>query len=446
MGKGYSRRMAKRSPWSVVVSALAGGLLLPVVVSAQAILVDEDAAAQKGRSAFIIPYVFHSDVISTAFGIAAGGRGILQEQDGLVINQIGSTNGSWVTYLFGEAFRTPWTDRIFLSPRIMVGDFGAIDTYQDGNPDYPDQRAGSNESSEDNFIRSEGTDQWYRLILRYVAPLGHGKETPIPTYLLDRGILTEGATGATSWNPLRSGRTVLEVEPFYRGQDFDADLGSDELETGGVRLTLRHENVDFLPNPSRGSVKQLSVIYDPGVQDDDSSYALLEFEYSKYFDLGESDRFRQRVLALSFWTADTPTWDVERVGGAQVITHRPPSYFGATLGGLDRLRGFPTARFNDKAAILYTAELRVIPRWHPLGDVAWIGRFARIDWWQAVGFVELGRVAEDWDVSELHSHMKWSAGVGLRFFVNHLVVRADVAFSHEGGEVQMMVSHPFPTL
>jgi hypothetical protein len=42
--------------------------------------------------------------------------------------------------------------------------------------------------------------------------------------------------------------------------------------------------------------------------------------------------------------------------------------------------------------------------------------------------------------------MTWSAGVGLRFFVNRRVVRADVALSHEGGEVQMMVSHLFPSL
>jgi hypothetical protein len=54
-------------------------------------------------------------------------------------------------------------------------------------------------------------------------------------------------------------------------------------------------------------------------------------------------------------------------------------------------------------------------------------------------------VAEHWSPRELHSDMQWSAGIGLRFFVNHLVVRADVGFSKQGGEVQMMISHPFPT-
>jgi hypothetical protein len=422
-------------------------LVLPAAGSAQAILEEKGAvAADRERKAFLLPYAFHSDVLSTAFGLAAGGRGILQPQDTIVLNQVGSTNGSWVTYLFGEAFRTPWSDRLFFSPRLMLGDFGSIDTYQDGNPDFPAERAGSNDSDEDDFIRSEGTDQWYRLVLRYVLPLGHGEDAPIPTYVLDRGLLDQGATGGGRWNPLRAGRTVLELEPFYRSQDFDADLGSDELETGGARLTLRHENVDFLPNPSRGSIQRVTFTQDWGVQDGDSSYSVWEVEIAKYFDLGESEHLRQRVLALSFWTADTPSWDRERIDGRVVVEHRPPAYFGATLGGLNRLRGFPTARFNDRSAVYYGAELRLVPRWNPFEGMGRLRRLARVDWWQAVGFVEVGRVAERWSVSRLHDDMKWSAGVGLRFFVNHLVVRADVAFSREGGEVQMMIAHPFPEL
>jgi hypothetical protein len=173
---------------------------------------------------------------------------------------------------------------------------------------------------------------------------------------------------------------------------------------------------------------------------------VVELELAKFFSLGESRYFRQRVVALDFWTADTPTWEVDRVGDSQVITHRPPSCFGATLGGLERMRGFPSARFNDKAAIYYGAELRLIPRWNPLGEIGWLKRLARIDWIQLVGFAEAGRVAPHWNLSELHSDMKWSAGLGLRAFVNGLIVRADVGVSREGGEVQMMVSHPFPSL
>jgi len=421
---------------------------LPIAAAAQMLILDKDAEAEAEPEGFVLPYAFHSDVLDLAFGAVAGKRGILQPQAGAFLNLIGGTNGSWVGHLYGDGFRTPFSERLFLGPRITAGDYAEIDTFQNGNPNFffDDDRAGSNDSDEDNFIRSEGTDQWYRMIFKYVLPIGHGRDTIVPTYVLDRGLLHEGSTGGDFWNPLRSGRTLIEFEPFYRSQDFDADFGSDELETGGARFTLRHENVDFMPNPSKGSIQRFTLIRDPGVQDSDSSYTAIELELSKYFSLGESERFRKRVLALNFWTADTPTWDVDIEDGRRVITHRPPNYFGATLGGLDRLRGFPTARFNDKAAIYYAAELRLIPRWNPLGEVAWLKRFVRVDWWQFVPFVELGRVAEHWRLSDLHSDMKWSAGVGIRAMLESLVIRADVAASSEGMEVQMMVTHPFPRL
>ena len=140
-------------------SLLLASLLTSVAAGGQAILIDKDAAGTtEARRGFLIPYAFHSDVFDTAFGLAAGRRGLLQEQTGVVLNLVAGTNGSLVGYLFGEGFELPWSDRLFLSPRIMAGDYGEIDSFQDGNPGFLDERAGSNDSSEDNFIRSEGTD------------------------------------------------------------------------------------------------------------------------------------------------------------------------------------------------------------------------------------------------------------------------------------------------
>ena len=134
----------------------------------------------------------------------------------------------------GEAFRTPWSDRLFLSPRIMAGDFGAIDTYQTGLQEFPDDMAGTNDSSEDNFIparaRISGTDSSSATCSRSDT---HGMD-PIPTYVLDRGLLAEGSTHG-DWNPLCAGRTVLEVEPFYRGQDYDADIDPTSSRRGNAR-------------------------------------------------------------------------------------------------------------------------------------------------------------------------------------------------------------------
>jgi hypothetical protein len=55
----------------------------------------------------------------------------------------------------------------------------------------------------------------------------------------------------------------------------------------------------------------------------------------------------------------------------------------------------------------------------------------------------IGRVAPDWDFSELHSDMHWCAGLGLRVWAKGLVARIDTAYSEEGVGVQMMVSQPF---
>ena len=66
-----------------------------------------------------------------------------------------------------------------------------------------------------------------------------------------------------------------------------------------------------------------------------------------------------------------------------------------------------------------------------------------MEWLQFVGFAEAGRVAEDYDLKDLHSNMKWDLGVGLRAWANGVVVRLDTAWSDEGGGIQMMVAQPF---
>ena len=104
---------------------------------------------------------------------------------------------------------------------------------------------------------------------------------------------------------------------------------------------------------------------------------------------------------------------------------------GATFGG----RGFPQP---------YSAEYRHIPTFNPLKDRKLLRKLnAFVDWLQWVGFVEVGRVADQFDVGELHQRMKLSGGLGLRFFANHLVIRAELAVSDEDARVLMSVNHPF---
>ena len=52
-------------------------------------------------------------------------------------------------------------------------------------------------------------------------------------------------------------------------------------------------------------------------------------------------------------------------------------------------------------------------------------------------------MAPEWDFSELHSSMKWSAGLGIRAWASGFVVRVDTALSEEDARVQMMIGQPF---
>ena len=152
------------------------------------------------------------------------------------------------------------------------------------------------------------------------------------------------------------------------------------------------------------------------------------------------DFYSFSTLALNTWTSNSPTWDKQSNGK---ITNRPPAYTGSTLGGLWRMRGFPTQRFNDKAAIYYAAELRLIPNWNPFEHWERVQKYVGIRWLQFVPFMEVGRVAPDWDLDRLHSDMKWCAGLGIRAWAQGIAIRIDSAYSEEGVGVQMMIAQPF---
>ena len=107
------------------------------------------------------------------------------------------------------------------------------------------------------------------------------------------------------------------------------------------------------------------------------------------------------------------------------------------------MRGYPSQRFNDKAAVYYSAELRLISRWNPFERWDWIQKYVGIRWLQFVPFAEIGRVAPYWNIETLHSHMKWCLGFGVRAWEKGIVARFDSAVSEEGHKIQMMIAQPF---
>jgi len=385
-----------------------------------------------------LPYGFYNE----SFGAAAAyvyAKNNYPQRDSMVLGTVmAGTKGSVLGFLMGRNLPIPKFERVFVDPILSVGYFGENDVYIDGNPDFPSERAGINDSDEDNFVEGDGIDIFFRARLKYLLPIGHGRAQIIPDYRFDRGLLVEGATGAESLNPLESGRSFLSLRPFYRDLEVDGDDANETLETAGVDFTFQWDNRDYPMNPSRGQAITLEYNLDPGIVDE--SWDVVQAELEAYFDLGRTARFRQRTLALDFWTSHALSWE-ETASGE--IKHRPPAYSGATLGGLWRMRGYPTQRFNDRSAIYYSAELRLTPEWNPFDNYPWLQKHLGVDWIQFAPFVEAGRVAPEWDISELHEDMKFDAGLGIRLMARGIVVRLDTAVSEEGAGVQMMVGMPF---
>lgn len=387
-----------------------------------------------------IPFALYTQELEFGVGVGVGWTGLQQGQAGVYGAGLYTSNHSYTLFLRGSRFQIK--DRLFLDATYINGRYKEQRIYTGTNPDFPDERSGANESSEENYIVSPGRDIFFESDFYYLLPLGDGRENIIRKYVLADGTLTSSPSGGKHWNPLTSGRSYVHLIPFYRSQIFNRDTGETSFNTNGLKLELEHDNRDFPDNPSDGSYQEFRVLRDFGWGDSSDSWTVLDLHASKYFSLGETKSARQRVIALDVWTADTPTWEQRREGNTIIDKHRPPPYMGAKLGGINRLRAYPSDRFNDKAAVYYSAEYRFMPRANPLGSLSLLSRFD-IDWWQFVGFFEMGRVAPEWNFRTLHSNMQSDYGIGLRAMALRSIVRLDAAFSDETWQVYAMVGHPF---
>jgi hypothetical protein len=213
------------------------------------------------------------------------------------------------------------------------------------------------------------------------------------------------------------------------------------VNSSGLKFKLVHNNTDFPRNPSYGSRQKLILTRDFGWRESVDPWANIELELTKYLDLGKISGMRQSVLAFNFWTSHTGSWEVDPAN-PQIVHHRPPPGVGSALGGFDRLRAYPTARFHDKSAVYYGAELRMIPQTRPLRDIPLLYYFD-IDWLQVVGFAEAGRVAPDYNTDLFVKDLKYDVGLSLRLMTYLAVVRLDWAVSDEGHSIWAMFEQPF---
>jgi len=278
-----------------------------------------------------LPYAFYNDSFGFAVGYVYSVIRYPEKQSALMATAMVGTKGSAMVFLMGQDLRLLPVNRLFLDPIASVGYFKDADAYLSGNPSFPGQRAGSNDSDQDNFVTGNGWDNYFRLTFKYLLPIGYGRDHLISEYVVHGGVLESGASGGISWNPVESGKTFFQVRPFYRSQQINGDDLDTEQKTNGFDFSVFWDNRDFHPNPSLGNSVMLKVSRDFGWFDSSNSWTVLSTEWDKYFSLGPTDRFRQRVIALDVWTAVSPTWDSQPNG---TIDNRPPTYAGATLGGI----------------------------------------------------------------------------------------------------------------
>ncbi len=408
----------------------------------------QDGPDEQDPRGVVLPYAFYNSKLNMAFGVLGGTSGYIQEQVNGGGTAMASSNGSWMLGgLIMDLRPVPsLLERFFISSVFKLAWYDENRAYRDGNPHYTDEIAGSNNSDEDNYLEGQGWDTFVNFRFKYLLPIGHAKHTVINHFVMNRGILVSGAAGGDSYNPFISGRTTFEISPFYRYQSVDTHYSTkDSSKTNGLKMTLLYDNRDFYLNPSKGSVTRFTYARDFGLMDSDDTWTTLEFEFSKYFDLGKIQGWcRQTVLALDFWTVDTPSWDTRKNNdGSRYIAHRPPQTLGASLGGYYRMRAYPEFRFNSRAAIYYSAEYRAMLDWTPLDRSTWLGGLLQWEYLQVIPFIEVGRVNENWNITELHKNMKVDGGIGLRADMRRFVLRLDSAVSDEGMGVVFWVLHPF---
>ncbi len=395
----------------------------------------------------ILPFALYSEIFGWAAGGFVGIQGLAQKNMSLYMGGLISTNGTKYGFIQFREFYLPFFPRVYIAPDILGGYFGVLNIYKDPPAtliqDDPKLRAGSNDSDKNDYMEVSGSDQWYELKFRFLLPIGHGKDQIYFSPQLKNGILKSGEMGGTHWNPFISGRTFIDIKPFYRKRVAFA--------TNGIDFALTRENTDFYVNPTRGSFQKVAFRRDFGWFDTMSPWSVIETDLRWYLPIHEftgNKNSPPKVLALDFWTINTPTWDSYSGIGSDLSGnvikqyHRPPPYTGAYLGGRYRLRAYYEGRFNDRAAIYYGAEYRQIISWNPFN--LWsVTEKLNVHWLQLAVFAELGRVAPEWKISTLHTDMKWSAGGGLRIFMNNLILRIDGAFGKEGFYTQMFVDHAF---
>ncbi|MGR2664762.1 BamA/TamA family outer membrane protein [Vibrio campbellii] len=394
--------------------------LFSVLAFSASLFLSPQIVAKEKDSAFV-PFYFSTETLGSTVGLAGVAKGVGQPQAALFGMGLYSEKDSYVGFL--SAFNYALSSNLLLSTQMYQARFN-------DNPYYLGDQGSNSSSTEDKTV-TNGDEENYKLEFKYLLPWGNVRE---------HGLLGafQPVRDVSFASPVDSGVSSIIFTPFYSSRELDIYNDKKE-EATGFSLTFDWDNRDSVRNTTRGSHTSFDLTTGAESLQSEDLWLKWEFQNSQYYSLGPlGDWFDQQVLAFDFYTADTPTWN--KCDGA--VCARPPEQEQARLGGLYRLRGYTAGRYHGRSAIHYSAEYRVLPDWQPLDDIPLINYYD-LPWWQWVAFAEVGRVADDYDLKTLHEDMKWNVGGAVRFQVEGIVVRAEMAKGADEGTFRVMINQPF---
>jgi outer membrane protein assembly factor BamA len=393
-----------------------------LVIFFSSFLIGEEQVKEQGKvkdNAFV-PIYFSTETMGNTYGAAGIAKAVGQPQAALFGMALYSDKNSYVGFF--SAYNYALSDSLLFSTQMYQARFN-------DSPYYIGAQ-GSNNSAIDDKTFTNGLEQNLKLEFKYLLPWGSVAEHGL------RGVF-KPAKDVSFASPLKSGVSSIIFTPFYTSRKLD--ILSEAEQATGFSLAFDWDNRDNTRNPTKGSHTNLAFITGADNWANDDLWRKWTFQNSQYFTLGPmGDVFDQQVIALDFYTADTPTWN--NCDGLECA--RPPEMEQARLGGLYRLRSYTSGRYHSRSAIHYSAEYRVTPKWQPLEDLPVIDYYD-LPWWQWVAFAEIGRVADEYDLKTLHTDMQWSLGLAARFQVEGIVVRAEFATASDENAFRVMINQPF---
>lgn len=378
-----------------------------------------------------LPFGFYSNSLGWVLGTFSSVKGYPQKNSFIKTGALIASNGSRYLYLQADEVQNPLFRRQFIRPDFFIGKLGDVKEYigMPVNGVIP----GSNNSSEKQYLLLHGTDYWFELNFKHLLPFAKGSNENLEYQvdIKDKNLIDE--------NIFDIGKVYFETKLIYRNMDLSNDFVKTKIVASAIDISLSNDNTNYIYFPTYGAYQKLSYIKQVKAFGCDVPADIWKIDLRFFYPF--FDKFLSNyptILAIDFMTMDTPSWNEKYNGKFK----RGKLFIGPTLGGTKYLRGYKDLRYHDRSMIYYSIELRKSLEWNPLNNYE-ITRKIGIDLIQLALFCDLGRVAPNWQLQELHKKMKYTYGFGIRALMNGMVLRMDVGKSQHNLMVQMFVENPF---